>query len=135
MPVLEEMAHASIPPIIVVTVTSQQPMHDLSDGVCLSFDQQMKVVGHQAVGIEEERQPGLLTRQEGKKLLVVRGRIKYPAAIIATREHVIKTALDFSATLASHERRILVRYESRVNKTFTASMLHQRDDDSSEKCS
>ena len=41
-------------------------MHDLSDGVCLSFDQQMKMVGHQAVGVEEEWQPRLLPGQQGK---------------------------------------------------------------------
>jgi hypothetical protein len=29
-------------------------MHDPSDGVLLPFDQQMKVVGHQAVWIEEK---------------------------------------------------------------------------------
>src|SRR5262245_44763604 len=67
MSFLEEMAHSSIASIIVVTVTSQQPMHDLADVVFLSFDQEVKVVGHQAVGIKEEWEPSLLPCQQREK--------------------------------------------------------------------
>ena len=63
MPALQQVADPSIPAIIVLTISGQQPMHDPANRVRLSFNQQMHVVGHQTIGIEEEREFGFLHYQ------------------------------------------------------------------------
>src|SRR5437660_9664001 len=90
---LEKMAHPPITAVVVVTVTSQEAVHNLPNVICLSFDQEMKMVCHQAIGVEEERQTDLLPSQQRKELVIVSRRIEYPAAIVTAREHVIETAL------------------------------------------
>ena len=77
-------------------------MHDPANAVRLSLDQQVDVIGHQAIGIKEEWKIGLLHRQQREELLIVSGRIEYLPAIIAASNNVIETTLDFNTCSAGH---------------------------------
>ena len=90
-------------------------MHDPADRVRLSLDEQMHMVGHQTVGVEKEWEPHLQPCEQRKELLVVRRRVEYPPTIIAASDHMVQTALDFSASFPGHGPRMLTPANARVN--------------------
>lgn len=104
----------SHPSIIVLSIPSQEPMHDSTNRTCLAFNQQMHMVGHETVCVKEEWQLGLLNSKEREKLLVIRWRVKYLPSIIAPRDYVIQTTFDFSARSTSHGTRMLLLSNSGV---------------------
>jgi hypothetical protein len=63
MTALQEVAQPVIAAIIVLTISGQESVHDPANRGGLSFNQQMHMVGHQTIGIEEELEFGLLHRQ------------------------------------------------------------------------
>jgi hypothetical protein len=42
------------PAIVVLSIASQEPMHDSTNRACLALKQQSTRFGHETVGIEEE---------------------------------------------------------------------------------
>ena len=62
------------------------------------------MVGHETVGVEEEWQLGLLNSKQREKLLVVGRRVEDLPTIIAPRDYVIQTTLDFCARFPGHRR-------------------------------
>src|SRR5260370_4450906 len=54
VPALQQMSHPSIPAIIVLSITSQEPMHDSTNLTCLTLNQQMHMVGHETVCVRSE---------------------------------------------------------------------------------
>jgi hypothetical protein len=79
----------------------------------LPLDQQVHVIGHQAVSVEQERQPALLDFEQREKPLVVVIVLEDLLTIVATRNYVIET-LDFNAWLAGHRARVLSDGRHRV---------------------
>jgi len=63
--VLEEMAHAFIASVEIGRVGDSDALDDASDGLVLLFDEQMNVIGHQAVSIE------ITLRRQGRSQLVL----------------------------------------------------------------
>ena len=101
---LEEMSHLSIFPVVVLTKTRQDAMHDAADRVRLSLDQQVHVVRHQTISVKKEWQPALLHLKQREELQVIDRVVEDNLAIIAASDQVIKTALDFDARLPGHGR-------------------------------
>jgi hypothetical protein len=99
-------------------------MHDATDWSCLSLDQQVHMIGHQAVSIEEEWQSTLLNFKEGKKLLIVIRRVEDPASIVAARDHMIETAFDINSRFARHGTRMLKRGFHVVNASTLPRYLN-----------
>ena len=54
-PVLEDMAEAFAADIKALGITEHEAIHDKRDGKSIHFNKQVKVVGHEAVGIEMKR--------------------------------------------------------------------------------
>ena len=63
VPSLQEMPDASMSTVIILAIAGQHAVHDPPDRVRLPFDQQVHVIRHQAIGIEEERKSLLLVCQ------------------------------------------------------------------------
>lgn len=61
------------------------------------------MVRHQTVCVKEEGQLALLNSQQCEKLLVIRRRVEDLPTIIAPRNYVIQTALDFDARFPWHK--------------------------------
>src|SRR5437588_7180453 len=57
---LQNMAHLAISAIVILTVTSQDPVHDAANRICLTLDQQVHMIGHEAMSVNEEWQLFLL---------------------------------------------------------------------------
>jgi|ERR1051325_1118360 len=83
-------------------------MHDAADCVPLPFNQQMHMIIHQAVGIEQEGQLTFLNLEELQKLLIVFGSFENCAPIISARDQMIKAALNVKSRLSRHGARILM---------------------------
>jgi hypothetical protein len=61
---LKQVSYLLISPVVILAVSGKHTVHDPTDRVCLSFDQQMNMVGHQTISIEEEGQQRLLCSQQ-----------------------------------------------------------------------
>ena len=57
MPSLKYMPNTSIPSVIILTVTGQNPLHHASNRFGLAFDQQVNMIGHKAIGVKVKRGP------------------------------------------------------------------------------
>ena len=69
-------------------------MHDPPDIVREALDQQMNVIGPQAVCVKIEWQLCLLCSEQRNELPIVLRRMKDVAPIHPSRRHIIKPALD-----------------------------------------
>ena len=54
VPALKDMSDMAVAAIIVLAVPGKHAMHDPSDGFRLPFDEQVKVIRHQTICVEEE---------------------------------------------------------------------------------
>jgi hypothetical protein len=86
--------------IVILAIGGQESLHDPADGVILSFDEQMNVIGHQAVGIEVEREPRFLVGELQEQLAIVVVRSEDELAIVASSDDVVEPSLDFESRLA-----------------------------------
>jgi hypothetical protein len=80
---------------VILAVRSKEPLHEPADGVPPPLDEQMNVIGHQAVSIKVERDFGLLVGELKKEFSIVVVRAENELAIVTTSDDVIKPALDF----------------------------------------
>ena len=97
VPPLQHVADLLIFPIVVLSVTRQHSLHDAANRICLTLDQQVHMIGHEAVSVNEEWQSSLLDFEQREKLLVVIVAVKDLLSVIAARDYVIEAALDFNA--------------------------------------
>ena len=77
-------------------------MRDSTNRTCLALKQQMYMVGHETVGVEEEWYIDLLSRNQREKLLIVSSGVKDLTTIIAPRDHVVQATLKFGARFSDH---------------------------------
>jgi len=96
---LKQVTHLSVFPIVVLAVAGQHAMHHSADWIFAAFDQQVNVVGHQAVGVEVEGQLRLLLGKQGKQLEIVILRAEDELSIVAARNDVVEAALEFDSGL------------------------------------
>jgi hypothetical protein len=111
---LKQVAGLSVLAIVILAVGCQQPLHDSADGVLLSLDQQMNVIGHEAVGVEVEREPGFLMSELNEESVVIIVGTEDELAVIAASDDVIEPALDLDSRFA-HRDRSLPRQSLLVN--------------------
>ena len=74
-----------MPCIGTIDFIRRAPLHYVPDRLRLAFKQQVNVVGHQAVGVEEEGRTGLLFDKQGEKLKTIFGRMKNVLSIVPAR--------------------------------------------------
>ena len=67
-------------------------MHDAVNRVRLSLNQQVNVIGHQAIRVKKVRQLVFLNFQQRKKLLIVIIAMENRLPIISSGDEVIETA-------------------------------------------
>lgn len=116
MAALQHVTDFSVFTIVVLTVTGQHPMHDAPDGVRLPLNQQMHVIGHEAVGVEKEWQSLLLSFQERKELLIISLIVEDSLPIITARDDVIEATFQLKAWESRHSARILFPPGQAVNR-------------------
>jgi hypothetical protein len=97
---LQQVTRLSMLAIVILAIGGQESLHNPADGVILPFDQQMNVIGHQAVGIKVEREPRFLVGELKQEFAAVVVRSKDELAIVASSDYVVETALDFESRLA-----------------------------------
>src|SRR5512143_41498 len=96
------MTNPFVLPAVVSTVRSEQSMHYSAQCVFSHFDNQVDVIGHQAVSVEEEGQPGLLPDEQEEYPVVVVVGTEGKLSIVAACEDVVEAAFDFNPQFSSH---------------------------------
>ena len=114
MPPLQQMPRPAVLAVVILCVARQHPMHDPPDIVSPPLDQQMNVIGHQAVGVQIEWQLCLLIGQQCEKLLPVLRRMKNVSPLNPSRYHMIKRALDLYPRFSSHLINDTIQFKSYV---------------------
>jgi hypothetical protein len=102
MPPLKKVPDLAVFPVIILAVPGQQPVHYPPDGVRFPLDQQVHVIGHQAVGVEEERELLFLCGQKREEPGVVFRRAENVLPVVPARDNVIKSTLDLDPCFACH---------------------------------
>src|SRR5205823_5700596 len=96
------MSRPPISTVVVLTVSRQKAMHYLPDVVRPPLDQQVDMIGHQAIRIQVKRQFLLLHRQLRNEFPMVLHRMKNIPAINPTCYNVIQTTLDLKSRFPGH---------------------------------
>jgi hypothetical protein len=89
---LKEVADLLVFPIMKLAVAGKDPLHDAADGVVLHLDKEMKVVRHEAAGVEVEGEFGFLMFENLSKSEVVGAGAGDYSAIVPARDDVIENA-------------------------------------------
>lgn len=61
----------SVLAIVILAVGCEESLHDSADGVPPPLDEQMNMIGHQAVGVKVERELGLLIGELKEEFAIV----------------------------------------------------------------
>jgi hypothetical protein len=115
IPSLKQVANLPILSIVILAVSGQQGLHDLTDRIVLHLSQQMDVIRHQAVRVEIERTLRFLVLERKQKLKIVIVRSEYAPAIIPASDDVVEPTGYFNSRLASHGRVRIFPHCSNVN--------------------
>jgi hypothetical protein len=107
VPALEYMSDVFVSAVIPLAVTREDPLHNAPERFPLPLYEQVNVVGHQAVGIEKERYLCLLRSYKTNELLKVVVTVEDGLPIIASIDHMIKSAFDLKPCLACHRSKSL----------------------------
>jgi hypothetical protein len=102
VPSLQHMADPTIFAVVILSVARQNAVHDPANIVGHSLDQQMNMIRHQTIGVEKEWQLAFLRRQERNKFVMILGGVENILAIDATRDQMIKAALNLKPLLSRH---------------------------------
>lgn len=89
--------------IVILAVARQHSLHDSADRIVLHFDQEVHVVGLQAVGVQIERQLLFLLRDDAGEPDVIVVRTEDLSSIIAAADDVIETSADLDPWFAGHD--------------------------------
>ena len=103
---LEKMPGAMILSVVVLTVRRKKPLHDHPDRVRPAFDQQVYVVGHQAIGIKEERKACFLFFKQREELFVVFRRMEDVLPRVTACDQMIKPAICLDPRFPRHHERL-----------------------------
>ena len=106
---LEQMANFSVLAVMVLAVGRKQTLHDPADWIVSPFDQQVNVVGHQAVSVEVKRQPVFLAGEQREKLTVVFVQPEDRPTIVTASADVVEPAFNFTALVCAWRLSILPR--------------------------
>jgi hypothetical protein len=63
MPALKDMPDPLISAVVILAVTGKHTLHNVSNGLGLPLQQQMSMVGHQAIGVKVKAGPVFLFSQ------------------------------------------------------------------------
>ena len=89
--------------VVILAVAGEHSLHDSTDWVVLHLDQQVNVVGHQAIGIQIERQlQFLLLKNAGEPEIVV-VRAECLSAIVPASDDVVEPSADLNARFSWHD--------------------------------
>ena len=89
MPALKDVPYVSVLTVVILAVTCQQTLHHPPDALDLTFDQQVNVVRHQAVGVKKEPAGRLLLCEKSEELLMIGLRVKDILPVIPPRDHMV----------------------------------------------
>jgi len=82
-------------------------MHNAPDCVRLPLNQQVHVIGHEAVGVKKEWQTLLLILEQCQKLLIIGRVVEDSLSIISACDYVIEATFQLQAWESRHRARIL----------------------------
>ena len=91
-------------PVVLLSITALNPLHDLGERHVLGLHQHMQVVGHQDIGIESKPVAlpiGLDAFKVCASVLVV---LKGSVPLIPTHDHMIQRPVKLYSGLACHAR-------------------------------
>jgi hypothetical protein len=97
VPALKQMSDLLVLSIVILTVTSEQPVHHPTHRIVQHLSQQMHVIGHQAVSVKIEGTLRLLGLEKSEKLKIVIFRTEDAPPIIAAGNDVIEPAGYFNS--------------------------------------
>jgi hypothetical protein len=116
MSALKDMTDMLVAAVIILAVACQHTLHDIAYRLSLSLDQQMQVIRHQAIGIEEEAGLGLLFGQKLEELSVVICGMEDVAPVIAATHDMVKPSRDLNSRLSRHGRELYQRSHKSQNR-------------------
>jgi len=99
---LKQVPNPLVLAIVVLTVASQETLHDFAYLIFLPFDEQVRVVEHQTVCVEIERSLCFLLSEHVCELEIVVVRTKDFSPIIAAAKDVIEASGDLDPWFSSH---------------------------------
>ena len=100
---LPDMAVAAVVPVIAADVTRQPPLHQPTEGVAARrFQDEMKMIGHQAEAQDFDRIFGFGDGQQVEKGAVVAVFVKDRRAPVATVDDMVDVAADLTARETRH---------------------------------
>jgi len=102
VPAAEEMAELSVPAVEPAGIGAQQPFHAGDQRGLGRFEDQMKMVGHQAIGMDLPARFSAGFRQRLQKQVVTRLRSGDRCAPVPTVHHLIKRPRILDSQLARH---------------------------------
>jgi hypothetical protein len=94
---LENVTGAGVPPVEVLGIASVEAMHPPRQGRMGRFHQQVKVISHEAIGVED---PGLVGDDRGEKvqeMAAIRGIVKDRPALVAAAGDVVQRSGELQA--------------------------------------
>lgn len=105
VPALEHMPYLLVLPVIVLAVAGQHPVHDPPHRLRLPLDQQMNVVGHQAVRVDVEPKLPFPGAEQGQELVMIVGGVEDVLAVVPANDQMVKPAFDFEPRSSCHNVR------------------------------
>jgi hypothetical protein len=64
---LKDVTHLLVFSVVVLAVAGKDSLHDAADWIVLHLDEQVEVIGHEAVGVKEEGELGFLIAEEASQ--------------------------------------------------------------------
>src|SRR5258706_12538042 len=96
------MADLSVLAIVILGITLLEPLHEFSQGRLATFEQQMDMIGHQAVGVNRDIVLAPILRESFQIGLIVGWTEKSLLSLFAAHDNVIGNANDNQPGLAGH---------------------------------
>lgn len=103
---LKYVADVPVAPVVPLAVSRQHTLHYSPDRLLSPLDEQMNVIGHQAVSIDKETCLLFLSCEKREKFQVVFVVVKDILTIVTPRDDVIQTTLDLQPSLPCHFLRV-----------------------------
>jgi hypothetical protein len=112
---LKQVANLLVLSVVILTVSGQQSVHCPTDRILDHLNQQVYVIGHQAVGIKIEGPFVFLRLEKGQEPKIVIMRAENAPAIIAARDYVIEPAGYLDSGSPRHGEQQYIQDYSNVN--------------------
>ncbi|MFY9556861.1 MAG: hypothetical protein WAV47_19280, partial [Blastocatellia bacterium] len=99
---------------MVLAVAGQNTLHDAANRIVLHLNQEVHVIGHQAIGVEIEGQLHFLLSENAGESEVVVVRAENLSTIITASDQVIEAPADFDPWFPRHNARDYLPRRSNV---------------------